>query len=70
MERARWEVGTHKFRQDAETAFVPTRVLTKAAVHAALQEGFEHCLPYLSMWLEIRRGRGDGREHTGQCWEP
>lgn len=31
----------HRVWQDGETAFVPGRVLTKAAGHAALQEGFE-----------------------------
>lgn len=49
MERARWEVGAHRVWQDGETAFVPGRVLTKAAGHAALQEGFERFfLPYSS----------------------
>lgn len=34
-------MGTHKVRQDAGRAFVPTSVVTKPAGHAALKEGFE-----------------------------
>jgi hypothetical protein len=53
-----------------ETAFVPTAVVTKPAGHTALKEGcavwFLFCfvlfLHYLLVWLEIQRGREDGRE--------
>ena len=58
MERARWEVGAHRIWQDGETAFVPPWALTKTAVHAALQEGFEleYILEYVVRSQE-RKGR-------------
>lgn len=34
-------MGTHRLRQDAESAFVPASVVTKPAGHTALKEGFE-----------------------------